>query len=163
MNKKSSGLFISPECIGSLCGRLRHEGDSVLTAERGKLDSCSNTLKPQECLLCIGMAVGVRIIWKSDSNDSSRNASVVLLDGKIHYRTYRTGSKVIKGSGLCHLLAIPALFFRLLCGLPASANLAVIMWLNYTWLEWNGLMFTSILSFQPPCNTPNTGPSMNQI
>ena len=47
MIKKSSGLFVGPECIGSFVGRLRHKGDSVLTAERGELDSCSNTLKLQ--------------------------------------------------------------------------------------------------------------------
>ena len=45
--KKSSGLFVGPECIGRFGGRLRYEGDGVLTAEGGELDSCSNTLKPQ--------------------------------------------------------------------------------------------------------------------
>ena len=45
--KKSSGLFISPECIGRFGGRLQHEGDGVLMAERRELDSCSNMLKLQ--------------------------------------------------------------------------------------------------------------------
>ena len=45
--KESSDLFVGPECIGRFGGRLRYEGDGVLTAEGGELDSCSNTLKPQ--------------------------------------------------------------------------------------------------------------------
>ena len=56
--KECSGLFIGPICIAQTCWSHR------------------------ECLLYTGMAVEVRIIWKSDDNDTSRDALVVLLDGK---------------------------------------------------------------------------------
>ena len=89
--KKSSGLFVGPECIGRFGGRLRHEGDGVLTAERGELDSCSNTLKLQ----------GVPAVYRhgGQSQDylkvhQQRNASVVLAFHHTRKNSYQTGSKL---------------------------------------------------------------------
>ena len=54
-------------------------------------------------LLYTGMAVRVRIICKSNGNNSSRDALVVLPDGKTHYWT---GSKPAAYS-LLHLATVP--------------------------------------------------------
>ena len=89
---KSSGLFIGPECIGRFGGRLRHEGDSVLTGERGKLDSCSNTLKPQGV-----PAVYQHGGWSQDylKVQWQRNALVVLAFCHTQKNSYQTGSNCV--------------------------------------------------------------------
>ena len=70
---------------------MRHEGDGVLTAERGELDSCLNTLKLQ----------GVPAVYRhgGQSQDylkvhQQRNASVVLAFHHTRKNSYQTGSKV---------------------------------------------------------------------
>ena len=89
--KKSSDLFVGPECIGRFGGRLRHEGNGVLTAERGKLDSCLNTLKLQ----------GVpAVYWHGGQSQDylkvrrQQNASVVLAFHHTWKNSYQTGSKL---------------------------------------------------------------------
>ena len=92
--KESSDLFVGPECIGRFGGRLRHEGDGVLATERGKLDSCSNTLKPQ------GVPAAYRHGGRSQDYlkvRRQRNASVVLAFRHARKNSYRTGSYVMAG------------------------------------------------------------------